>query len=459
MSAEKLPESQEDIDRMNRDIAEAHIVSMLDHYRRVNEGANAIIGLVNFSELDDRLVNYFFHDQGKEKPENEKFALKMLKVYSDPNMAREEGERQTKAREILLKNPIEGVNVPEVYFCDTVPVLSETLKNHLEAEGIDIEKEGVGVVLMDFVEGEDMMSYVYKDIIKQFQEVRPEQNETLLKFKPELAEVDTHLEHGDEIDFFKLEDRASLALDLKVARDSSAKREVRDENTKKIIKFLSDSGYIFDENVIERLRRAINVLHKNGLFHRDLHERNIMFTFDDAGVIETVSLIDFGMSVIVEPGETDVYHEGNKAYPDDGYVISEFSKLVKSKEEMERNQFFSKLNRMLVNVDDSKKYESEFAVLMARLEKVELTEEDLDDIKDEITDFSNMIIKDYDSEDNFNLRLSLWQKVQAAHPELSEAIAKEFSSILNSSRSLPIYKTNTLKKLIDYKYKKQTPGS
>lgn len=454
MSAEKSPETQKDIDRLNRDIAEAHIVTMLEHYRRVNEGANAIIGLVNFSELDERLIKYFFDDKGKEKPENEKLAIKMLKVYADPQMAHEEGERQIKAREILLANPIEGVSIPEIYFCDTVPVFSQTLKEHLEAEGIDVDKGGIGVVLMDFVDGEDMMAYIYKEIIKKFQEVNPEQNEKQLEFNPGFKEVDKHLEHGDEINFLKLEERASLAIDLKVASTTKAKQEVRDENTKKIIKFLADTGFVLDPSIIERLQKVTATLHKNGFFHRDLHERNIMFSFAEDGSIETLSLIDFEKSAVTEPGNFDVYHEDSGPYPDDNYVATEFSAITKPKDVKEHDEFFSRITRQMQAIQDNEKYKEALGKMQTKItRKVESSkdeEELIDEIRDGVNEFADLCIKDSDSEDNFNLRLSLWNEIITKHHALSNLIKQELTKQLQNSRALNIYKNNTLKKFIEY---------
>lgn len=73
---------------MERDLVEAHVVAMLEHYKCVNEGANSVIGLINFSELDDRLLDSFFKGKGVEKLINEKFAIKLLKVYSDANLVK-----------------------------------------------------------------------------------------------------------------------------------------------------------------------------------------------------------------------------------------------------------------------------------------------------------------------------------------------------------------------------------
>ncbi len=443
-----------DADRLNRDIVEAHVVAMLEHYKRINEGANSVIGLINFSELDERLIDYFF--QGKEKPSNEKLAIKMLKVYTDANLAKSEGELQIKARELLADNPIPGVDVPEVYFCDSVPVMSDDLKNHLIAEGIDLEDNKIGVVLMDFIEGEDMLTYLYKEALKKYQVVKPEENKKLLSFSPDLAEVDTQLEHGAMTDFPKLQNRVSLALDLKLARNSLDQPEVRQTNMEKLVKFFSDNDLVIDEAIIERLAQTISLFNKNGLYHRDLHERNVMLSFgDDNKTIDRLSVIDFGLSALGTPGDDDIYIEGDKKFPNDNYLVWSYKAITKPKAELEKEQFFSKLNKNLNNIKNNKQLLPRYDALLNQVSDIIKSGEEMDEVVDEINDLiidlADGFIKESSSlEDNLNLRLSIWQEIISIAPQLVDEVNKKLTTWLDPKRHLPRYAQTTLNRFLNY---------
>jgi hypothetical protein len=450
----KINNNVGDADSINHDIIEEHMVSLLDHYHRINEGADGVIGLIDMADLDDSLKEDFFSRQNKEKPVNEKLASKMLKVYSKANLAHEEGKIQKDARELLLKNPIEGVSVPEVYFSDSVSVISETLKNHLKADEVSVDNNEVGVVLMDFIEGEDMMTYIYKEAIKIYKVVNPEEDKKQLDFMPELAEVDQHLKHGDLFDFKKIENRASLALDLKIGRGSLARREARVENTNKLIKFLSDNNFILETEVIDNLSTVTKLFHKNGLYHRDLHERNIMFSFAPDEKVNMINIIDWRYGAVTSPYNEDVYEEGGTAYPNDDYVIWSYKKITKSKDDFDNEEFFSKLEKNLKTIKSSPQNKKLYDKLVVSCLKEAKSEDDdkLELIKDSVVDFSDRFIKEGVSfEDNFNLRLSLWKDLVKMAPELKTEIINYLDLLLSDEkRPLSRYANNTITNFISY---------
>ena len=55
---------------------------------------------------------------------------------------------------------------------------------------------------------------------------------------------------------------------------------------------ISANGFTIDASVIDCLEQSTKLLHKNGFYHRDLHERNIMLSFDDEGKVNKISLIE-----------------------------------------------------------------------------------------------------------------------------------------------------------------------
>jgi len=72
--------------------------------------------------------------------------------------------------------------------------------------------------------------------------------------------------------------------------------------------YLQKKGYKISEmraaDIIERLATAVFYLHSYGIAHRDIKPENILMT--DYSDLADIKLSDFGLSIMIGPGETCV---------------------------------------------------------------------------------------------------------------------------------------------------------
>ncbi len=244
------------------------IQEVLHKEHKANEGNNGVIFKIRVKE----------HEGDQEVKE---YAAKLLKV-GDFKTLNNEYDNQRRAYEIIQEAIEAGANeadfakVPHPDFCQEIGA-DEDMKSHLVREGVRVSGDDVGVMAMDWINGEDVATYLFKETLRR-------------KNSP-------YLETIKQNDFNHL--LGAVGMELGYAQPGGkATREgdkifettkVAQENEGKLYKFLKKDGYIFPKKTVEQISNTIDLLEKNGLAMWDSHARNVMI--DSNG--ENPYLIDF----------------------------------------------------------------------------------------------------------------------------------------------------------------------
>lgn len=242
------------------------------------------------------------------------FAIKILKIYR-PGTGSIEFDFQKKAYEILKKEA-GCAKVPKPILLHTKH-LSESdilfLKNQNHALEEDAE-----IILMDFVNGKDLATYIYDFILS----VNGYDDESILN-----------------ISFLQKQSFISAILNFEQPQNNldDFKNIISErDNLRKMINYLRKRKFVINQEVLTKIERAIEVLESNFIFHNDLHERNVMI--DENG---EVFIIDFGRSV------------NNKAdqEKDDQDIVRRYRDIDSQDDELIENDFI----KDVINIQEKNK--------------------------------------------------------------------------------------------------------
>ncbi|MFA5020469.1 MAG: hypothetical protein WC517_00160 [Patescibacteria group bacterium] len=301
---------------------------------KVNEGHHGAIFELDFSGLSESEKQEFCRHFQIPISDAGEVAVKMLKLYQ-PREAEKEFLAQEKAvqavngREELRAN----VGIPECYFGGEISISGRPLKDKLEAAGINVATDHFGVIMMDFVKGEDLGIYCYKQFIKahfdRFKELAGIEKEVAAE------EYDLYL-NGESIDNLILFCHRLLGVRAKYhyLDDSFEARQERSDIANKLLAGIENKG-LFDRSKIKDLRAAISAMHEQGVFHRDLHWRNIVQDKDGK-----LFIVDFGSAKIVEAGVgemSSIYQsEDGRLMDKDEAILSFLQRLSVTAEEADK---------------------------------------------------------------------------------------------------------------------------
>jgi len=270
--------------------------------RKIKEGNNGII-----ISLEEGLVRSFFKKQNLDVSDS--VVSKILKIYRAGDAEREAGF-QNDAYEIIekakLHNPdLKYADIPKMHLYQTLE--TGQIKDFLDHEcGLNGKVgEKIEVIIMDEMPGEDLATVMYREILNKVLADR--------RLRQNVADLENwSKEDFDNMSFENLMLHVGRALKLETPTakdivDPMKMRGISQRNAKKIKKHIGYLPVLAD--IFERLKNTVKVLHENGLYHRDLHERNVMVS--GSGKDLKVSLIDFGSAAKIG-GNTDPY-EGKEA--------------------------------------------------------------------------------------------------------------------------------------------------
>lgn len=424
---------------------EKHLEDLLSNYRRINEGQEGIIALVDLSQYSDETLKEFFGDDILQEIGNNdrRLAVKMLKVYGTSYRAIEEGNLQRKGRESLLEDGINDVTIPRVYYSNELKITSPKLRKALESENIELTDNKVGILLMDLLPGDDIETHLFKEVVKRH---------------PDLEEFRQNLEGMPRENLVSLVITSLGLNELTGHEDLYTHRKKTVENMKILVNFLSRKDYVLNPKIISGIEKGIDSLHHHHVYHRDLHGRNVMIS-DEGATEPKVFIIDFGKSLeTTETSLEDIYSDnGEDVYINDKFLVNALKPLTKHREQDEREKFFSLLERPLGTVKGSTKlsqpYEDLTKILGSQIERLMIQKTHakvIEKIEKLIGDFSDSVFKDTFSEENFNLRLSLWNELKNNYPEALPHILSYLQTLDQKNSKRSPYIQNQVKHLIDY---------
>lgn len=291
--------------------------------RKINQGNAGVITRLNFDEVPEEFIEYL-KEQGYELKENQ--VAKILKFYRHGD-AKTEFDIQKRAYQAVEKEGnLAAAGVPKPYFAREIAVTPET-QEFMKSMGIK-PSEKVGVILMDFVPGEDLATKLFKEVMLRHPKLT------------DLLDRNGGLGEFADMPFDKLpQDRIAHALDYRAAKltnqrpspeeIAAAQERVFNENEAKLFSFLKENGFQLHPGVLRQIENTMHILHQNGIVFRDGHQRNFMIEGDLAWNGEKtqpaprVTVIDFGGSATFEGDyeaqKDDLYHDKatGKGYRDD----------------------------------------------------------------------------------------------------------------------------------------------
>lgn len=253
---------------------EFEIRECITHERPVASGSNALIFKTE-KHGDDPIA-----------------AIKVLKVYR-AGTGEKEFKTLMRAHEILSQSTT-AARVPRP--SDFVLLdLSEAERQHLNSFGAHLlDSQPAEAFSMDFIEGKDFARIVYEEVIRRAS------REELKGFLREQENPSDLVEDAASLDYLFDIVRTVLKLEDSMRVDASGvpQQDTRIlwRNSNKIFDFLSARGFRVHPRITKQLEEAVALLHKHGIYHNDLHERNIMIEGDISQDTGKVWLIDFGAS-------------------------------------------------------------------------------------------------------------------------------------------------------------------
>ena len=305
---------------------EAYLKTLIMQAKIVNEGNAGVIATIKIGQVPGFLMDNFNFESGQEKND---LAMKMFKICN-PGKADQEVLAHSRANEILGSS--DSLKVPKLYYHGRLPIRGKEteLNNYLINNGIDISGGEFDIIIMDYILGKDFSSYLLDKSLSFIDE------KDLL---PDTADVKSRLAENEQVKFNELYDVMALQLNFSSDENGSFQERMaaEKENEAKIVSFLRAKGFVIDKEKFNGLKTGVKKLNDNGLYHRDLHARNIMVSMDEKGEIKDYYLIDFG-EAIDDPKNENPYQDGDKIYRNDNSFFASYELLTEADDGLSKQE-------------------------------------------------------------------------------------------------------------------------
>ncbi len=271
--------------------------------RRMNEGSNGVIYRIDVGDLPTTERGIVM--ESGLFPVEDTSAIKILKVYST-EAGHKETVNQRKAAFFLKEARAQGKNVacvPEAHLDHVIafetPELQEAFRRVLKIDSMGTK---VNCIAMEYVEGEDLATYLWRAYARAFvrKVVRSDSEHVTGITDKEIEYLEKPSTFNEIRNYVTvLEQRAKVlpelrALFLEEVRPGHTQealvkeRMAHDRNAKRMSTLLLQDGFTIDSDVYDKISNSMDVFRENGLVYLDGHERNIMLRPDGE-----VFVIDF----------------------------------------------------------------------------------------------------------------------------------------------------------------------
>lgn len=219
-------------------------------------------------------------------------ALKLIKV-SNPEIAQDEFAKQLLVWEAYDGLPEEEKSkhaaIPKPILYRTLHV-DEDMMAHLNKQGAKLDKPVAAVVIMDWINGEDLQTLLYKKVLTKIH-------------GPDYLK-------GQTYKIGHLHDMVARELSFPIPDGSLPDGQWQDFNmrNKIVMNFLGRKGETVPSSYVSQLKNTVALLNSRGLYHNDLHWRNVMVEHAQDGVIsedDKLFIIDFDTLSKVSSGFDD----------------------------------------------------------------------------------------------------------------------------------------------------------
>ncbi|HYE22646.1 MAG TPA: hypothetical protein VD998_03585, partial [Verrucomicrobiae bacterium] len=237
---------------------------LLKEQNPVNFGKEGLIYRMSAKEMSPAMLEVF-REAGIEITKDS--AVKVLKVYK-PGQGEKEYQAQMQAYKIIEDFLAEHPDLRGFYALVPTPIdyrritLSDETQDLLNREGAHLTSNEVEILMMDFIEGEDLLETFYRWVAKHV----PRDKEYTIASDP------------DSAGYMQLHQMAAGILEFgPMPPENTPEADMELENRRrKLYGFLQRTGYRMPGNTVEQIANTRKLLQKNNLYHNDEHERNFM---------------------------------------------------------------------------------------------------------------------------------------------------------------------------------------
>lgn len=299
------------------------------HHTVSNSGNNGIILKFLEEELPSDIRDKIPFDR-EQNPEGS-LSVKALKIYNRGS-ANAEFSALQKARRIVKENrdpadPLAEVPKAHAYYDMNV---SREFQDYLNNNGAMLVDSKVGILVMDYIEGADLATILYREALKRTHE-----------------ESDPYvMEEIDMMPFNELHHAVAKKLQFATPQGTShsegerihKEERLRNENAERLFKTLEMKGFVLPRAVLDQIKNTTDAFHKNNFYHNDLHERQVILKDGDL-TDPHVFIIDYGSSSTGAPGI-----EIDRKISDDGDILRRLERITKTLEEKQRDKAKSEMS-------------------------------------------------------------------------------------------------------------------
>jgi hypothetical protein len=312
-----------------KEVAAVNLELILFNSTKINEGNNGIIKSIRVEDMGEAMISYLesLHP-GFSKRED--VAVKLIKIYSH-GVGRHEFEMQQTSYDIMEKNSSSNLplaKIPKPLFYAELTIASPILKEKLLADGLSNFDDKVEILIMDMIPGEDLATHLYRRVVKIVEDSPKYKNKSHLLDKPtdQMSISELHRIVGEVVGYSQPGGKHRSD-----EMNQFEAQMVKTDNVKKLISFLKNNDFTLKKEWLDKIENTIRALHQGGVFHRDLHERNVMLDPEH----DDVYLLDFGSTIKINPSSSeDVYEDDiNGRRPNDLSIISAWKEITTTKSE------------------------------------------------------------------------------------------------------------------------------
>lgn len=335
---------------------------LISNSELINSGNNGLIYKIDLDYLEEAAQNGELMkklkidtassgENGKTKKGSK--VMKILKVYKE-GMGHHEYTMQKRAYDVVsgASNKKELAQIPKPISFKKLNISKET-QEALNQKGASLADDKAEIILMDYIEAEDLATIIYQWVIDNHpnQELNPGLHRSIEEMQQTVA-----LLLGFERPGGKGADEGGRNLE---------ERKVYAANADKLYRFLQKSGFKMDSSIVSQVKNTLDLLHRNGIYHNDPHERNIMIK----GAYNKTNTADGRenpQAYIVDFGSTA--NEKTEGRVDDGYLINRLAELTDSPEETRRKEAIDKLETRFNNMKKSEAWTLRYENLAQKIQ-------------------------------------------------------------------------------------------
>jgi serine/threonine protein kinase len=256
---------------------------MLRRGKFLEAGNNGIVFYIDQSTTS-KLTHTLLRQEKIEIGNTEEVAVKILKVY-DIGKGEKEFNWQTQAYKAIEENQQNNADGQDTIAHIPKPLhmrdqtISPDIKEYLQQLG-GHANSNVELILMEYIDGKDLATILYNRILESLGYDQEELEKLSFSNKQEIVANNLHFTQPQG----KARDEGAREFErIKILNENLEKIKIH------LRKKLGDEEVVFDPAIFEKIKNTITALHKNNIYHNDLHERNIMI-----GENGKVYIIDFG---------------------------------------------------------------------------------------------------------------------------------------------------------------------